>query len=382
MQSAANYFRSWFGRFETVGYRRPDPWLYLPAAALLVLGLLMALNTTYFLALQKTGDPFYFFKRHVIYLCVGLAVLGVLSQFSLAGLKRLVTPMLVIAIIALLLTYVPGIGITKSGAQRWLKIGPLVGQPSELAKLAVVFFLADFLASRGERMREFVLGPLPAIIAIAPIALVILTQPDLGSTVLIGLVLFAMLYAAGTRMRHLGAMGAAAICLFAFQATSHAYRLRRLTSFLDPWQSARGAGFQLIQSYVAFGAGGGWGVGLGASRQKMFYLPQAHNDFVFAVIGEESGLVGALVVIALFIAILYRGMRIARREPDPFASLLAVGLTALLALQAFVNIAVVVGMIPTKGLPLPFLSYGGSALVGSMAALGALLALGRRPAVR
>ncbi len=382
MQSAANYFRSWFGRFEAVGYRRPDPWLYLPAAALVVLGLLMALNTTYFLALQKTGDPFYFFKRHVIYLCVGLAVLGVLSQFSLAGLKRLVTPMLVIAILALLLTYVPGIGITKSGAQRWLKIGPLVGQPSELAKLAVVFFLAKFLAGRGERMREFVIGPLPAIIAIAPIALLILKQPDLGSTVLIGLVLFAMLYAAGTRLTHLGAMGAAAMCLFAFQATSHAYRLRRLTSFLDPWQSARGAGFQLIQSYVAFGAGGGWGVGLGASRQKMFYLPQAHNDFVFAVIGEESGLAGALVVIALFAVILYRGMRIARREPDPFASLLAVGLTALLALQAFVNIAVVVGMIPTKGLPLPFLSYGGSALVGSMAALGALLALGRRPAVR
>jgi cell division protein FtsW len=290
--------------------------------------------------------------------------------------------MLVIAILALLLTYVPGIGITKSGAQRWLKIGPLVGQPSELAKLAVVFFLAKFLAGRGERMREFVIGPLPAIIAIAPIALLILKQPDLGSTVLIGLVLFAMLYAAGTRLTHLGAMGAAAMCLFAFQATSHAYRLRRLTSFLDPWQSARGAGFQLIQSYVAFGAGGGWGVGLGASRQKMFYLPQAHNDFVFAVIGEESGLAGALVVIALFAVILYRGMRIARREPDPFASLLAVGLTALLALQAFVNIAVVVGMIPTKGLPLPFLSYGGSALVGSMAALGALLALGRRPAVR
>jgi cell division protein FtsW len=382
MQSAVEYFRSWFGRFEAVAYRRPDAWLYLPAAGLAVLGLLMALNTTYFLALQKTGDPFYFFKRHLIYLGVGLLVLGLLSQFSLAGLRRLVMPILIIAVIGLLLTYLPGVGITKSGARRWLQIGPFVGQPSELAKLAVVFFLAKFLATRGERMRTFAIGPLPAILAIAPIALLILKQPDLGSIVLIGLVLFAMLYAAGARLTHLAGMSAVALCIFAFQATSHAYRLRRIASFLDPWQSARGAGFQLIQSYVAFGAGGGWGVGLGASRQKMFYLPQAHNDFVFAVIGEEFGLAGALVVIALFTVILYRGMRIARREPDPFASLLAVGFTALLTLQALVNIAVVIGMIPTKGLPLPLLSYGGSALVGSMAALGVLLALGRRPAVR
>jgi cell division protein FtsW len=158
--------------------------------------------------------------------------------------------------------------------------------------------------------------------------------------------------------------------------------MRRLTAFLDPWQTARGAGFQLIQSYIALGAGGEWGVGLGAGRQKMFYLPQAHNDFIFAVIGEELGIAGAILVIALFGVILFRGMRIAHDEPDPFASLLAVGLTALLTLQALINIAVVIGLIPTKGLPLPFLSYGGTAMIMAMGTLGALLALGRRPAVR
>jgi cell division protein FtsW len=158
--------------------------------------------------------------------------------------------------------------------------------------------------------------------------------------------------------------------------------MRRLSAFLDPWQTAKGAGFQLIQSFIALGAGGGWGVGLGAGRQKMFYLPQAHTDFVFAVVGEEFGLLGAIIVLVLFGSILMRGMRIAHEEPDPFASLLAVGLTALLTLQALVNMAVVIGLVPTKGLPLPFLSYGGTAMVMAMAALGTLLALSRRPAVR
>ncbi|MGH7906724.1 MAG: FtsW/RodA/SpoVE family cell cycle protein, partial [Candidatus Binataceae bacterium] len=174
-----------------------------------------------------------------------------------------------------------------------------------------------------------------------------------------------------------GAVGALAI-----QAVSKAYRMRRLTSFLNPWRTARGAGFQLIQSFIALGAGGEWGVGLGAGRQKMFYLPQAHTDFIFAVVGEELGLIGGLAVIILFGIILFRGMRIAHDEPDPFGSLLAVGLTALLTLQALINIAVVIGLVPTKGLPLPFLSYGGTAMMMAMATLGALLALGRRPAVR
>ena len=382
MRSAVTYLKSWFGRFEAVSHRRPDPWLWLPAMALLMLGCLMVLNTTYFMSQEKTGDAFHFFKLHLLHLAVGLLMLMVLSQFSLRGLRRLVLPLLVISVAMLLMLYVPHLGIVRGGARRWLRLGPYVCEPVEFAKLALVFFLADFLSKRQERMRFFKQGPLLAFAFVAPIALMILKQPDLGNTVMIALVLFAMLYAAGAQMKHLSMAGGAALCILVLQTMAKAYRMRRVTAFLHPWETARGAGFQLIQSFIALGTGGGWGVGLGEGRQKMFFLPQAHTDFIFAVVGEEFGILGGIVVVALFCMILFRGMRIAQDEPDPFASLLAVGLTASLSLQALINMAVVIGMIPTKGLPLPFLSYGGTAIMMSMAALGALLALGRRPAVR
>jgi cell division protein FtsW len=382
MRSAGEYFRSWFGRFEAVARPQLDPWLYLPAAALAVLGLLMVLNTTYFLGLEKTGDAFHFFKLQLCHIAAGLAVLALLSQLSLRGLRRLVVPLMVVALVMLVALWVPGLGVVRGGARRWLRLGPLLAEPSELAKFAMVFFLADFLSRRQERMNAFATGPLPAFITVGPLALLILEQPDFGNTVMVVMLLFAMLFAAGARLRHLGAAGGGALAVLALQAVAKPYRMRRLSAFLDPWQTAKGAGFQLIQSFIALGAGGGWGVGLGAGRQKMFYLPQAHTDFVFAVVGEEFGLLGAIIVLVLFGSILMRGMRVAHAEPDPFASLLAVGLTALLTLQALVNMAVVIGLVPTKGLPLPFLSYGGTAMVMAMAALGTLLALSRRPAVR
>ncbi len=382
MRNAATYIKSWFGRFDAVSYRRPDPWLWLPAAVLLLLGLLMVLNTTYFLGIEKKGDAFHFFKLHLAHIGAGFIILMLLSQFSLAGLRRIVMPLFIVSVVMLALLYVPGLGLMKGGARRWLKLGPVIAEPSELVKFALVFFLASFLSKRQERMREFTHGPLAAFLIVGPITLMILKQPDFGSTVMIALILFAMLWAAGARWDHLAAAGSGAIGLLVFQAAAKSYRVKRLTTFLDPWSVARGAGFQLVQSFIALGEGGKWGVGLGAGRQKMFYLPEAHTDFVFAVVGEEFGLVGAAVVVALFLVILFRGMRIAHDEPDPFASLLAVGLTALLSIQALINMSVVIGLIPTKGLPLPFLSYGGTSIIIAMAALGALLALGRRPAVR
>jgi cell division protein FtsW len=356
--------------------------LWLPAMALVMLGCLMVLNTTYFMSQEKTGDAFHFFKLHLLHLCVGLAMLMALSQFSLRGLRRLVVPLIVISVAMLIMLHLPHLGIVRGGARRWLRLGPIVCEPVEFVKLTVVFFLAEFLGKRQERMRNFKQGPLLAFVIIGMIALVILKQPDLGNTVMIALVLFVMLYAAGAQVKHLSMAGGAALCILVLQTMAQAYRMRRVTAFLHPWETARGAGFQLIQSFIALGAGGGMGVGLGEGRQKMFYLPEAHTDFIFAVVGEEFGILGGIVVVALFCVILFRGMRIAREEPDPFASLLAVGLTASLSLQALINMAVVIGMIPTKGLPLPFLSYGGTAIMMSMAALGALLALGRRPAVR
>jgi cell division protein FtsW len=376
------YFKSWFARFESISHRRPDPWLWIPAAVLVVLGLLMVLNTTYFLGLERTGDAFHYFKAHLGHIVAGFIVLFVLSQFSLRGLNRLAMPLMVLAVVMLIALWIPGLGVVRGGARRWLRLGPVLTEPSELVKLATAFFLADFLSKRQERIGEFRRAMVPAFLIIGPIALILLKQPDFGATVMLSVLLFAMLFAAGARPSHLAAAGAGAMAVLGLQMASKAYRLRRLTAFLDPWQTARGAGFQLIQSFIALGAGGEWGVGLGAGRQKMFYLPQAHTDFVFAVVGEEFGVVGAFAVIGLFIVILWRGMRIAHEEPDPFGSLLAVGLTSLLSLQALINIAVVIGLIPTKGLPLPFLSYGGTSMVVSMATLGALLALGRRPAMR
>jgi len=342
----------------------------------------MVLDTTYFLGRERAGDPFNYFRLHLVHIAAGLVICVVISQFSLAGLRRLVMPLGVIAIVLLVLVWIPGLGVVRGHARRWVRIGPVLTEPSELAKFALVFFLADFLAKRQEIIQEFERCALPAFIVVAPVTLLVLLQPDFGATVMIVALLFALLYAAGAPLKHLGVAGGCAFAVLALQAVAKPYRVRRFVAFFDPWHTARAAGFQLIQSFIALGGGGGLGRGLGAGRQKMFYLPEAHTDFVFAVITEDFGIIGALVVFLLFGTILVRGMRIARAEPDPFASLLAVGLTGLLSLQALMNLAVVIGLVPTKGLPLPFLSYGGTAMVMALVELGALLALSRRPAVR
>jgi cell division protein FtsW len=373
--------RQWFERFEVAAPLRADPWLWGCAAALILFGLMMVLNTTYFLGLEKTGNPFYFFERQLFNLAVGLVVMTVAAQLSLRGLRAIAFPLMVAAVVMCVAVWIPGLGIVRGGARRWIRLGPVLLEPSEILKLAATFFLARYLSQYQDKLGipKFLL-PVFAVIGVT--ALIVLKQPDFGAAVMLTLLLFTMLFAAGADLKHLGAAGAVALLALVLQAGRKAYRMRRLSAFLDPWQTARGSGFQLIQSFIAFGAGGGWGVGLGASRQKMFYLPQAHNDFVFAVIGEEFGVAGAMVVIALFITILIRGMRIARNESDPFGSLLAVGLTALLSLQAFVNMAVVKGLVPTKGLPLPFLSYGGTSMVVSLSAVGVLMALGRRSGMK
>ncbi|MGO9057204.1 MAG: putative lipid II flippase FtsW [Candidatus Binataceae bacterium] len=373
--------KSCFERFEIAAPLRADPWLWGSAAALIVFGLMMVLDTTYFMGLEKTGNPFYFFERQLMNLAVGIAVIALVAQFSLRGLRLIAFPVIVIAAMMLLAVWVPGLGIVRGGARRWLRAGPILVEPSEMVKLGTVFFLARYLSDYQENLSNpKFLAPVFAVVGV--LAMVLLKQPDFGAAVMLTLVLFAMLFAAGAENKHLGIAGSVALLALIVQAAHKAYRMRRLSAFLNPWRTAQGSGFQLIQSFIAFGAGGGWGVGLGASRQKMFYLPQAHNDFVFAVCGEEFGVAGALAVIALFVTILVRGMRIARNEGDSFGSLLAVGMTGLLSLQAFVNMAVVTGLVPTKGLPLPFLSYGGTSMVASLAAIGVLMALGRRSGMR
>jgi cell division protein FtsW len=380
MRNVGAYFRSWFSRFET-SWRGPDPWLYVPAAVLLLVGTLMVLNTTYFLGRAKTGDGFHFFKAQMMHIAAGLALGALLSQFSLAGLRRLVAPIAILSSALLVAVWIPGVGLVRGGARRWVRLGPVLAEPSELLKLGLVFFLADFLSRREARMRELKASVLPAILIVLPLVAMLLIQPDFGSAVIVVMLAFAMLLAAGACLKHLAEAGGVMLSGLAIQAIAKPYRMKRFAAFLDPWRTARGAGFQLIQSFIALGEGGKWGQGLGAGRQKMFYLPQAHTDFVFAVVTDDFGLVGGLAILTLFAVLLFRGMRMAHAEPDPFASLLGVGVSSLFGLQVLINIAVVLGLVPTKGLPLPFLSYGGSSIVMALVQLGVLMALSRRPAI-
>jgi cell division protein FtsW len=270
-------------------------------------------------------------------------------------------------------TLVPGIGKLINGSRRWLRFSVLSFQPSEIAKFALVLYLGYFITKKGEQLRDFVHGLLPAYIVTALFAGIAILQPDFGSAMTLGIVAAVMLFAGGASLVHLGGTFLAMLPIVYIEIVHKAYRLRRVTSFLDPWSDPQGAGHQIIQSFLAFGSGGIFGRGLGEGRQKLLFLPERHSDFIFAVIGEELGLIGALVVVLLFLVILWRGIKIALSAPDEFSRLLAVGITALVSVQAMINMAVVTGLLPTKGIALPLVSYGGSSLVITLGALGILL---------
>jgi cell division protein FtsW len=356
---------------------RPDFWLLTAVAGLLGLGVVLVLNVSYFHAEARYGDPYLFFRKHVIAVGAGIAAMLLASRLRLDLLERWAGIVLPLCALALVLVLVPGIGAARGGAQRWIAFGGFSLQPSEFVKLGVVLFLARWISRHRDAMRQFRAGVLPALASVGACGALILGQPDFGTAVILGLLLLLMLYVGGARPAHvLGLVGCGAVAMVVAVQIAP-YRMRRLLAFLDPWEHSQDAGFQLVQSLIAFGSGGLSGVGLGQSKQKMLFLPEAHTDFIFALVGEELGLLGAAAVLALFGVVALRGFRIAARHPDGFASLLAFGLTAVLILSAVVNIGVVLGMLPTKGLPLPFLSYGGSALLATMLEVGVLAALSR-----
>jgi len=354
-----------------------DPWLVLAVAALVSLGTVMVFNVSYFPGGDAFGDPLHFFRKHLISIAAGLGLCVITMRMGSDRFRALAYPLLVVATLAMVLVLIPGIGSVRSGARRWLPLGPLTFQPSELAKFALVLYLARSMARRGERVREFWHGIVPHCLMVGMLAALCLLEPDFGTVALWGVLLILMLFAAGARLAHLGLFAAAAAPALVAIAITAPYRMKRLTSFLDCTQDALGNGFQLCQALIAFGSGGVSGVGLGQGQQKMYYLPAAHTDFIFSVIGEELGLVGAGVVLALFAVVAFRGLRIAARHPDEFGSLLAFGLTTLIVVQGLLNFGVALGALPTKGLTLPFVSYGGSAMMVSLAELGTLMALAR-----
>jgi cell division protein FtsW len=352
---------------------RPDMWLFGTAVVLLSVGIVMVYSASAIVAAERFHDPFLFLKKQLFWAVLGGAALWAALRLDYRRLEKLMVPALVVAVALLVLVLVPPFGQSINGTRRWLRLGPVSFQPVELAKIALVIYLAAFLARRRAQLDEFWRGLVPPLLVAGLLAGLVLLQPDLGNGLTLLALTLSLLFLAGLRVWQLGLILAAALPVIAVLVAIAPYRLRRIMAFLDPWQDPRGSGFQIIQSYLALGGGGPLGRGIGESRQKLFYLPEAHTDFIFAVIGEELGFAGALAIVLLFAVFIWRGLRIGLRSPEPFGAYLSLGITVLLAVQTIVNLGVVTGLLPTKGLPLPFISSGGSALVVTMAATGVLL---------
>ncbi|HXG03919.1 MAG TPA: putative lipid II flippase FtsW [Candidatus Binatia bacterium] len=352
---------------------RPDMGLLAVVVLLLSIGVVMVYSASAIMAAERFQDPTLFLRKQLFWALMGSVVLLAALRVDYRRLESWGWPVLLAAGVLLVLVLVPPLAHPINGTRRWLRLGPASFQPAELAKLALVIFLAAWLTRHRDRLGDFRRGVLPPLAAAGALALLVLAQPDLGNCLTLIAVTFALLYLAGCPGRYLAAVAAAGLPLVALATWLAPYRVRRITAFLDPWSDPRGSGFQIIQSWLALGSGGLTGRGVGESRQKLFYLPEAHTDFIFAVIGEELGFVGAAAVVVLFAVLVWRGLRVGLRAPDPFGAYLALGLTVLLATETLVNLGVVTGLLPTKGLPLPFISFGGSALLSTMLAAGILI---------
>jgi cell division protein FtsW len=355
-----------------------DRWILVAVAALLALGVTMVLSTSYLYSQEHFADGTYFFRKQLIAVGVGLVALIACYLLPSTTYRPLAYPLLGLTFIGLILVLIPGVGIARGGARRWLMLPGFAFQPAELAKLAVVFYLAHSMARKEDKIQTFSVGVLPHLIVAGGFLGVLMLEPDFGTAMILVMLLYLMLFVGGARVHHLLATGLMALPVLLYVMLKAEYRLRRLMTFMDPWREPSSSGFQVIQSLIAFGSGELWGRGLGESRQKLFYLPEAHTDFVFSVIGEELGLLGALLVLALFGVIIFRGLQLTVRIEEPFDQYLAFGLTVLLGLQALIHMGVVMGLMPTKGLVLPFISYGGTAMVINLMEAGILLGLSRR----
>jgi len=347
--------------------------LFLIVMILISIGIVMIYSTSAIYANDRMHDSLYFLKRHLVYLLAGIFMMLVAMALKLQTLKRLSKPIMAFSLMLLVLVLIPHIGKETSGARRWFKLGPLNFQPSEFAKIAIMIYLADLLSRKEKVIKSFLHGYLPPILVLGCVLGLVLLEPDLGTAIAISVVGALMLFVSGVRPLYilssiLASLPALYVLLFRVP-----YRRKRMMIFLNPWSDKRGAGFQIIQSFIAIGSGGLLGVGLGQSKQKLFYLPASHTDFIFSIIGEELGFLGAASVVTLFILFVWVGMKITFSAHGLFERLLSMALVCLVALEAVINIGVTAGVLPTKGLPLPFISYGGTSLIFHMTAVGLLL---------
>ena len=322
-------------------------------------------------------DSYFFLKRQIIWAILGFMVMLFTMSIDYHVWRKLAKPILLVTLLLLVMVLVPGLGKVVNGARRWLGFGSLYLQPSEIAKLSMVLFCADSLTLNQERLTSFFKGLLPQLLILLLVFGLILKEPDLRDSIGNHWYGLRILFSAGAKISHLVSLGVAGIAGIVTAIIIEPYRLRRLLAFSDPWADPLNTGYHIIQSLYAIGSGGLFGVGLGRSREKFLYLPEPHTDFIFAIIGEELGFIGTVAVILLFFLFLWRGLKVAISAPDIYGSMLAVGLTTMIIVQALMNIAVVTASMPVTGIPLPFISFGGSALIFTLAGVGILLNISR-----
>ncbi|MGI8908316.1 MAG: putative lipid II flippase FtsW [Candidatus Sumerlaeaceae bacterium] len=327
--------------------------------------------------IQTSTHSSYYLQRQVIFAAIGVLVMLLMYQIDYERYKKYATPLLFLSLVMLVLVFFPPIGVARKGAHRWLNAGFMLVQSSEFAKLAMILYMAKKLCDRQSDLKSFARGFLPSLAVLALFLGLIVSEPDLGAAVMLGVIVFAMWYVSGMRLIHLCSLGIAAIPVVAYEIISKPYRLKRIIAFWDPIANRETSGWQLVQSLISVSTGGVEGLGLGQGPQKYQFLSEGHTDFIYAGICEEMGMAGALVIFAIYAFFMFQGIRVASRAPDMYGSLLATGVTIMIGVQSFVNMYVVLGLLPTKGLTLPLISYGGSSLVINCAAIGILMNVSR-----
>ncbi len=354
-----------------------DPWLVLAFLALTFIGVVMVYSASIATAYAYYGTPYYYAEREIVWAGIGLVALAVVVRIPYKTWQRFALPMFGASVALLAIVLVPHLGHTSHGARRWFSLGAGIEiQPSEVIKLTMAIYMASWLAGKGERVRDFKATFVPFSLMVGAVALLIIKEPDLGTGIVVALTMFALFYIAGANPLHMVSVGVVASGMAWALINTSSYEYNRLTAFADPWKHATDVGYHTVQALLALGSGGLFGLGLGNSVQK-YVLPAPHTDSILAVIGEEWGIMGTVVVLLLFMIIAYRGIHISMNAPDTFGRLLAAGITSWITLQALMNYAVITSSVPFTGVPLPFISYGGTSLILSMAAIGMLLNISR-----
>lgn len=357
-----------------------DPWLMLAVVGLVCIGVLMVYSASVASSYDTYGTPYFIIQREIAWAVLGLIALAVATRIDYRRWQHVALPFFALTVFMLVVVLMPHVGHVSNGARRWFSLGAgITIEPSELAKLAAVMYMASWLASKGERVRDFQATFAPFSLIAGLIALLIVKQPDLGTTIVVTLTLFSVFYVAGANITHLGGVSAGAVGIAWMLAHSSSYRFQRLSAFVNPWKDPSGVGYHTVQALLALGSGGIFGVGLGNSVEK-HALPAPYTDSILAVIGNEWGLMGSTAVLLLYMVIAYRGMRVSVTAPDTFGRLLGAGITSWITFQALLNFAVITSSVPFTGVPLPFISYGGTSLVITMMAFGILLNISRHTA--